>query len=322
MPAASTLDELMFALALMSSLPGSSGVVARKLRQRGAGVRIAAWLPFGCPDHTQFTIDMKPASQFVHSHLMGQQRTSTYSCVYLSPSLPVSVSTRSIRIEDSGLEHGIALNRQRNEDVVILPKTLFNFHDSLIFKVGEDDVFKAMLHIILRYQNEILKRDTLLFFITNRFPIFLAKFRDPSEFKKSRYISFTPGNTGQQTAIRIEFTSLLSFDPPVVEFELPDFSAFNKSARWAGPPQTFTERPGSTETFVASRLQCNPHFMDWGDIDLLNVYDTGILPSSTYRVQMFHQDCSDFCNDPPSLTVKTSPPEFAKISGITRMFFL
>lgn len=129
---------------------------------------------------------------------------------------------------------------------------------------------------------------------------------DPSEFIKSRYISFTPGNAGQQTAIRVEFSSLYSFDPFPEGFELPDFSAFDKSARWAGPPQTYTESPGSTETFVASRLQCNPHYMDWGDIDLLNVYGTGILPSSTYRVQMFHQECSDFCIDPPSLTVKTS----------------
>jgi len=129
---------------------------------------------------------------------------------------------------------------------------------------------------------------------------------DPSEFLKSRYISFRPGNAGEQTAIRVEFTSLLSFDPPLEGVELPDFSAFDKSARWAGPPQTYPVSPGSTETFVASQLQCNPHFMDWGDIDLLNVYGGGILPSSTYRVQMFHQECTDFCNDPPSLIVKTS----------------
>ena len=63
------------------------------------------------------------------------------------------------------------------------------------------------------------------------------------------------------------------------------FPMFENQVRWVGPSDEYPEGANPTPTFTAAQLQCEPHFQDWGTIELLHVYGAEILPSSVYDDQ-------------------------------------
>jgi len=105
---------------------------------------------------------------------------------------------------------------------------------------------------------------------------------------KSRYLTLQPGNAGEVAAIRVELTNL------------DGFADSNGAVRWVGAPQTFPEEDSSdpARTFTGAPLSCAPHFQDWGTIDTLHVFGAEIIPNSQYTVQMVHQDCQAFLDNP------------------------
>ncbi len=98
---------------------------------------------------------------------------------------------------------------------------------------------------------------------------------------KNRFLSFTAGNAGQQTALRV---TLVDLPPP--------FDIWNGSTMWVGPPSEVTENgalidpddplvPPGTPTFQAATLECTatPHCMDWSTVGVVHVLHEGIIPS-------------------------------------------
>lgn len=107
---------------------------------------------------------------------------------------------------------------------------------------------------------------------------------------QNRYLTITPQNAGKLTALRVTLDELYAPDPP--EAGAPDFSAFNGTVRWVGPPTEFPEGASGTPTFFAAQLQCEPHFADWSAFGEISVYGDAILPSSRYTVQAVDQTCA------------------------------
>lgn len=91
---------------------------------------------------------------------------------------------------------------------------------------------------------------------------------------KNRYVAFEAPTGGGETAIQVRLESLPA-----------PFDVFDGEVRWAGPPSEFAD--GVSGTFMASQLQCDPHFMDWNTVGLLHVYGEGLVPSGTYGVSTF-----------------------------------
>jgi len=119
---------------------------------------------------------------------------------------------------------------------------------------------------------------------------------EPVIISKSRYISFTPQNTGCSTAIRVKLTSL--YHPQPGETPRPDISALEGEYRWVGQPDMYTEGLQYKQPdFWAASLQCEPYFADWSTFDLLQVYGPSIVPDSLYEVQLVDGSCADL-NDP------------------------
>jgi len=98
--------------------------------------------------------------------------------------------------------------------------------------------------------------------------------------KKSRYISFIPGNNGVQTAVRVTMDSV------------EGFSSFNGQARWVGPPDQYQESALAEPKFWGASLQCEPFYFDWGPIDVLHVYGDAVVPNSLYTVQVIELGCA------------------------------
>jgi cysteine-rich repeat protein len=108
---------------------------------------------------------------------------------------------------------------------------------------------------------------------------------------KNRYISFTPPSSdsvgGELLAIRVKLV------------DLPGFPEFNGEVRWVGAPADYPlARDPSVGAFKAAQLECEPHFMDWGEVGLLHVVGSEIVPvhlalgsQSTYEVQTATADC-------------------------------
>jgi hypothetical protein len=90
--------------------------------------------------------------------------------------------------------------------------------------------------------------------------------------------------------------------------DVAGFTGFNGDVRWVGPPVEHPEEGSGTMT--AAQLQCEPHFMDWGDIGLLHVYGASLVPSSTYDVRVIHETCAAASSDDASysdaLTIRTA----------------
>ena len=112
-----------------------------------------------------------------------------------------------------------------------------------------------------------------------------------------RYVAYQGRNPGEQTALRVELTSLYLPGPPVAPGEDRDFSALEDQVRWVGPPEQFPDTaPGST--IWAAPLQCTPHFADWGALGRFHIYGDVVMPSSTYTVMEIPIKCQVDPDDP------------------------
>ncbi len=123
---------------------------------------------------------------------------------------------------------------------------------------------------------------------------------DVPAVEKNRYLSFVPGNFGQETALRVTLTSM-----PV------PFDALSGMILWVGPPHEVSELGGVADalppTFTAATLQCGSYFMDWGGIGALHVYHQNIIPGALYTIQAVDVGC-DLANEgsfSPTLGVTT-----------------
>ncbi|MEK6799298.1 MAG: serine protease [Planctomycetota bacterium] len=136
-----------------------------------------------------------------------------------------------------------------------------------------------------------------------------APIDEPAPAPKNRYISFTPGNAGRSTAIRVTLASLHHPDPPYVPgVPTSDFSEFEGTAMWVGLAEEFPERDLPPQTFFAATLQCEPYYADWSSINVLQVYGSEILPSSLYLVDAIEEACdvANPANFSPALAVVTA----------------
>ncbi|MGD2108775.1 MAG: M6 family metalloprotease domain-containing protein [Phycisphaerae bacterium] len=108
---------------------------------------------------------------------------------------------------------------------------------------------------------------------------------NPDAFSMNRYLALAPGNAGVLTALRVTL------------LDLPDsFAGFEGDTMWVGPPSAVTESSGSADpgpepTFTAARLQCAPHYMDWGTVGTVYVTGQAVMPGGRYDVQAIHQSC-------------------------------
>ncbi|MFQ5495997.1 MAG: hypothetical protein ACE5EX_11520, partial [Phycisphaerae bacterium] len=97
---------------------------------------------------------------------------------------------------------------------------------------------------------------------------------------KNRYLSFSAGNAGRMTAVRVTFDALP-----------PPFDVLNGQSRWVGPPIDVTEQAGVADptplpTFKAATLECSPHFTDWSTLGTIHVSHQNIVPGATYTLQV------------------------------------
>lgn len=94
---------------------------------------------------------------------------------------------------------------------------------------------------------------------------------------KSRYLSIEVPQVchdPELAALRVRLTNVAGFP------------SFNGETRWVGPPAQHPD--GSSDTFWAAPLQCDPYYADWDALllgDTLHVYGAEVVPSSTYDVQ-------------------------------------
>lgn len=145
---------------------------------------------------------------------------------------------------------------------------------------------------------------------------------------KDRYVSFSPGNPGQQTALRVDLIGGATGTRWFVQAP----QVFCENSGEAEPPQGGCgPAPGSDPTFMGATVDCTPYYYDWhgvcdnsvcrwglkpGDAcsvnsdcrGVIHVYDEGGIPNSTYDIQAIHEDCDilDEAAYSAPLTVKTS----------------
>ena len=108
---------------------------------------------------------------------------------------------------------------------------------------------------------------------------------EPGLFAKNRFISCVPGNAGERTALRVTLN------------DLPEpFAACSGAVRWVGEPFLVTEASGSAggspePNFWMAWLRGEPHYEDWGAIDVLHVSGAAIVPGALYEIQVIHELC-------------------------------
>lgn len=143
----------------------------------------------------------------------------------------------------------------------------------------------------------------------------------------NRYLAMVPPPSGAPSAIRVTLT------------DLAGFPGSNGEARWVGLPTEYPDVELGT-TFSASQLQCDPFFFDWSGIDLLYVFGSEVVPSSTYAAQSVASDCgaspapSDFSEAitvttprwgdivPPFWTPGAVQPNFVDVTAIVQSFLI
>lgn len=113
---------------------------------------------------------------------------------------------------------------------------------------------------------------------------------------KNRYLSITPANAGEQTALRI------------TPIELPPgYESLRGEHWWVDTPQDISEKSGSSgsvpPTFVGAALTCDPVYLDWGATGTLHVYGEVLVPEGTYEVRAIHQSCFTGANNNYSAAV-------------------
>lgn len=119
-----------------------------------------------------------------------------------------------------------------------------------------------------------------------------APIAEPSGILRTRFISFTPGSISGNSAIRVNLAALHRVSPPYTGGLSVPFTAFEGQVRWVGPPTQYVESGVSGLPFVASQLQCAPHYRDWSTIPLLHVTGSAIVPSSVYEVENLAGACA------------------------------
>ncbi len=108
---------------------------------------------------------------------------------------------------------------------------------------------------------------------------------------KMRFISFVPGTSYTQRAMRVEIMGL-----PPSEYEPPSPSPFVGTVLWVGEPVEISEgggrglsnpctpsNPCTGETFWAAQLECHdpdlqPYFTEWTQYDVVHVFSESIVP--------------------------------------------
>lgn len=122
-------------------------------------------------------------------------------------------------------------------------------------------------------------------------PTLATALAEEEPISKSRAISLRPANSGEMTALRVRLVSLHHPVPPYSGGSAANFSVFEGQYRWVGPPVDYVESQSTQTPFIASTLQCTPHYADWGSIGLLHVVGAEIVPSSVYEVQSIREGC-------------------------------
>ncbi len=165
-----------------------------------------------------------------------------------------------------------------------------------------------------------------------------APLPEPSGVVKNRVISFAaPDSTVaavSETAIRVTLRRMYigqnedADNGCPVRTDDPDLSTFENQTRWLGPPGELSENTvPAMPNFIASQLQCCPHFRDWSeaalaaefggdnglegdaDVSVMHAFGAEIVPCSTYELQAVDVSCPDLSNDgcfSPALTIDTA----------------
>jgi hypothetical protein len=129
---------------------------------------------------------------------------------------------------------------------------------------------------------------------------------DSSGIDKARFISMTiPGSptaAAGETALRVTFTSLHHVLPPYTDATPVPFTLFEGKSMWVGPPAQYIESESTLTPFLASHLQCAPHYQDWSTVGLLAVTGEAIVPSSIYNVENVSFACQNQETTAPCVT--------------------
>lgn len=130
---------------------------------------------------------------------------------------------------------------------------------------------------------------------------------------KNRYLSFAAGTPGLQQAIRVTFTSLPG-----------PFAALNGTVMWAGQPRPvsvlpalgFNDNPGASATITVARLQCQPHFADWGSLGMVHAYHEAVVPAGSYTIQALGTGC-DLGSEPSfSAPLDITNPRWGDVASL------
>ncbi len=126
------------------------------------------------------------------------------------------------------------------------------------------------------------------------------------DYNKTRFISLRlPENAlpeFRSVAIRVTLSSLHHVDPPYAGGPSVPFSAFEGQVRWVSPPTQYSEGGSNPAIFLASALQCTPHYQEWDTISVLHILGSAIVPSSAYDVQTFASACQDIEEECPMIS--------------------
>ena len=120
---------------------------------------------------------------------------------------------------------------------------------------------------------------------------------------KNRYISFVPGNPGQQSALQVTFA------------DLPEgFEEREGETWWVDEPRQVSDLPGQSDatppTFWAATLRCgDPYYTDWSTFGTIHVHHIGIVPGGTYTIHAVGQSPGTAAGtrSVPPLAVSTVP---------------
>lgn len=117
----------------------------------------------------------------------------------------------------------------------------------------------------------------------------------------NRYLSFTLGNSGRPTAIKV---TLVDLPPP--------FDVRNGEVRWAGEPFAVSENAGLSDAtpplINVAHLICEPFIRDWGDTGTLHLFGEDVVPGGVYAIQAVEEACGAVlvATDAPALNLVNS----------------
>ena len=103
---------------------------------------------------------------------------------------------------------------------------------------------------------------------------------EQTPFAKCRYISFQPTNPGVPTALRVTLSVLPA-----------PFEDYEGMQLWVSSPFEVVDRPNPPTTIQVARLGCEPVYLDWSQVGLLNVGDRHIVPGATFSIDAIAEGC-------------------------------